>query len=271
MPAGLVDALGAGARQEAVAEGLAEIDSLHQASSSRLPDGIQCSCSGARVSDRADHRKRRGFPISPDYRPGFAADGHGVLADHPGLHQLFHHGGDALGAKESRPQSSPGCMFNSESGIPNRWRFQSLTFRSIPACRAMACRCGGAFVDPPIAAFTTMAFSKLSRLRMSLGFQIVQHHLHDALAGFIGHVHALAEGRGPADSRSATCQRLGHGVRVGGAHGVAMAGAGRSAARAREFHHRFCPRPRGGGFPQTMVPEPARLPCRRPASGRRSA
>ena len=73
--------------------------------------------------------------------------------------------------KKLSPRYSPaGCMFTS-SGASKPTVSQSFTSSATPACRAMAARCGGALVDPPIAVLTTMAFSKASRVRMSDGFR----------------------------------------------------------------------------------------------------
>ena len=59
----------------------------------------------------------------------------------------------------------------SSSGTSKPTVCQSRTSSSTPAWRAIACRCGGALVDPPIAEFTTIAFSNAARVRMSDGLR----------------------------------------------------------------------------------------------------
>ena len=85
------------------------------------------------------------------------------------------------------------------------------------------------------------------------GFEILVDHFHDALAGLVGHRHALAERRGNgrvAGERHA--ERLGHGVhRRGGAHGVAMPQRRRRGADPR--HELFV-------VDLTLGQQPARFP-----------
>ena len=73
--------------------------------------------------------------------------------------------------KKASPKKSPaGCMFN-KSGISKPTFCQSFTDNDTPACLAIAWRCGGALVDPPIAELTIIAFSNDFLVKMSEGLR----------------------------------------------------------------------------------------------------
>ncbi len=118
--------------------------------------------------------------------------------------------------------------------LPMRVKSSMVSF-TFAAC-AMASRCSTAFVEPPSAMTTVMAFSNAFLVRMSSGLMPEMQHFHDGGPGGAAVVHLRGRNgvlRGAV--RQTHAQRFnGAGHRVGGIHAAAGTGAGNGA-----LFHRF--------------------------------
>ena len=117
-------------------------------------------------------------------------------------------------------------------GVSRDRRSKSDSGSGTPTRPAMAGRWTIAFVLPPIAMSTRIAFSKASRVRMPARAEVLRHHLDDPLPGRLGEREAPRVGGGDrrvAGKRHA--EGLGHrGHGRGGAHDHAVPGRAREAA-----------------------------------------
>ena len=92
-------------------------------------------------------------------------------------------------------------------GVSSAYASNSSSGRSTPSRPAMAGRCATAFVDPPRAMQTRIAFSKAARCHDLRWSKALSHHLHDAPAARLSKAEPeRSRGRGWPPLRAASFQ-----------------------------------------------------------------